>query len=88
MNTPTPAPTIEEFKAETIKRLEPMVESLRKKRNLKPVTEYMETEEAKRTLKNAYEDNVARYNSGEISREIFMGDAVSSVAYCLYMMYE
>lgn len=64
-----------------------MVESLRQKRNLMPVIEYMETEEAKRTLKNAYEDNVARYNSDEISRDIFMGDAVSSVAYCLSLMY-
>ena len=80
-------PTIEEFKIETIKRLEPMVENLRKARNLMPVAEYMGTEEAKRTLKNAYKDNVARYNSGEISREIFMGDSVSSVAYCLSLMY-
>lgn len=87
MNTNTPAPTIEEFKAETIKRLEPMVESLRKKRNLPPVAEYMETEEAKGTLKEAYEEAVRKYNSGELSREIFMGDAVSSVAYCLSMMY-
>ena len=87
MKTHTPAPTIEEFKAETIRRLEPMVESLRKKRNLPPVTEYMETEEAKVTLKEAYEEAVRKYNSGELSREIFMGDAVSSVAYCLSMMY-
>lgn len=32
MNTNTPAPTIKEFKAGTIRRLEPMVESLRKKK--------------------------------------------------------
>ncbi len=87
MNTRTPAPTIEEFKRETIKQLEPMVETLRKARNLMPVAEYMETEEAQEALKEAYEEAVRKYNSGEISREIFMDDAVSSVAYCLSLMY-
>lgn len=80
-------PTIEEFKRETIRQLEPMVENLRKARNLMPVAEYMETKEAQEALDEAYEDAVRKYNNGEISREIFMGDAVSSLAYCLSMMY-
>lgn len=80
-------PTIEEFKSETIKRLEPMVENMRKARNLMPVAEYMETKEAQEALGEAYKEAVREYNNGEISREIFMGDAVSSLAYCLSMMY-
>lgn len=87
-NTNTPAPTIEEFKAETIKQLEPMIESMRKARHSITAAEFIETKDGQDALRDAYKSAVAEYNRGELSREIFMGDAANGLAYCLYMLYE
>lgn len=88
MNTNTPAPTIEEFRNEAIKKLEPMIESMRKAENLMTAAEFIETKDGQDALRDAYKSAVAEYNRGELSREIFLGDAASGLAYCLYMLYE
>lgn len=88
MNTRTPAPTIEEFKREAIKKLEPMIESVRKAENLMTAAEFIETEDGQDALRDAYETAVDKYNNGTLTREIFMGDTANGLAYCLYMMYE
>lgn len=81
-------PTIEEFKTAAIKKLEPMIESMRKAENLMTAAEFIETQDGQDALRDAYKSAVAEYNRGELSREIFMGDAASGLAYCLYMLYE
>lgn len=83
------APTYEEFKAETIKRLEPMIAGTRKHyENSLTAEEYVNSKDGMFTVKAAYDDNITEFNNGKLSRSIFLGDAVSSVVHCLYMMYE
>lgn len=83
------APTYEEFKTETIKRLEPMIAETRKHyENSLTAEEYVNSEEGTFTVRAAYYNNKAEFDRGEFSRSIFLGDAVSSTAYCLHMLYE
>lgn len=49
--------------------------------------EYLKSEEAVQEIRNAYNNNKAQYENGEITRDVFMVGSASSVAYCLYMMY-
>lgn len=80
-------PTIEEFKAEAIKRLEPMIEPMRRKCNGMSAAEFIETEGGQIGLNELYKINVEKYNEGRLSVEEFRGDAVSDLAWCLYMIY-
>lgn len=80
-------PTIEEFKAEAIKQLEPMIEPMRRKCSGMSATEFIETEGGQIALNELYKSAVHKYNNGELSREVFMGDTVSDLAWCLYMIY-
>lgn len=80
-------PTIEEFKAEAIKKLEPMIESMRRKSNGMSAAEFIETEGGQIALNEFYKINVAKYNEGGLSVDVLWGDAVSNIAWCLYMIY-
>lgn len=80
-------PTIEEFKAEAIKKLEPMIEPMRRKCSGMSAAEFIETEDGQLALNDAYKSDISDYNEGRLSVEVFWGDAVSSLAWCLYMMY-
>lgn len=80
-------PTIEEFKAEAIKRLEPMIEPMRRKSSGMSAAEFIETEGGQIALNEFYKINVEKYNEGRLSVEEFRGDAVSDLAWCLYMIY-
>ncbi len=82
-------PTYEEFKAEAIKQLAPMIEGTRKHyKNSLTAEEYVNSKEGTFAVHDAYRSAVTKFNSGRINRSIFLGDTVSGVAYCLYMMYE
>lgn len=48
---------------------------------------YLDGDEAQGEIRNAYDQNVKQFEAGEITREVFMVGGVSSVGYCLYMMY-
>ncbi|MGN1136939.1 MAG: hypothetical protein ACI4SF_12040 [Oscillospiraceae bacterium] len=80
-------PTIEEFKAEAIKQLEPMLEPMRRKCSGMSAEEFIETEDGQIALNEFYKINVAKYNEGKLSAEVFRSDAVSDLAWCLYMIY-
>lgn len=80
-------PTIEEFKAEAIKKLEPMIESMRRKSNGMSAAEFIETEGGQIALNELYKINAAKYNEGRLSVDEFRGDAVCDLACFLYMIY-
>lgn len=50
------------------------------------VDRYLATEEAQSELKR-YSGYLARFNAGEITRNVFMVGGVSSVANCLILLY-
>lgn len=51
------------------------------------VKEYFKGDEATKEIKDAYRNNAKRFDDGELSSEVFLGDAASSVAYCLLLMF-
>lgn len=52
------------------------------------MSEYLETDEAKETIEGRYEEDILKYEDGEISWEQLTIGAVGSVAYCLHLMCE
>lgn len=82
------APTFEEFRDAIEERLVPMISSLRKTEDIMTAHEYIESEEGDSVVREHYELNLRRFNSGKLSRSIFMGDGVSGAAICLSMMYK
>lgn len=53
----------------------------------KEVDEYINGEEAQEEITGRYSEAKEKYERGEITRTVFMVGCVSSVAYCLEMMY-
>ena len=76
------APTFEEFETAVEACLVPLI------RNGSTAREYIRSEEGCSTVKERYDICLQKFNNGEITRHIFLGDSAFSVAWCLYMMYE
>ena len=78
-----PAPTFEEYK-ELVKQ---HLKSLLFRLSDRELTEYIESEDSIFEIKNSYNTAVEKYKTGEITYRVFTVGCVSSVTYCLYMMY-
>lgn len=52
------------------------------------MSDYLDTDEAKETIRNRYEDEIEDYKAGRISWEQLTIGAVDSLAYCLNLMCE
>lgn len=88
MNTNNTAPTLEEFKEAVFKRFAPLAERTRAARHGDPTAaEFMETEDAESAIKDNYEMCLDEFNSGEITRNVFLTGAAASTADCLSMLY-
>ncbi len=48
---------------------------------------FFESADTQNEIAERYKSNLKRQEQGLLKREIFLGDAASSVAYCLYMLY-
>lgn len=88
MNMNNNAPTFEEFKEAVLKRFAPLAEETREARHGGPTAaEFMETEDAESAIKDNYEMCLDEFNSGEITRNVFLTGAAASTADCLSMLY-
>ena len=79
----TKTPTLEEFTTavkESFRNLNPQLSD-------KDVDDYISGDEAKEEIESRYATDSKRFESGEITYQVFMVGCVSSVAYCLHMMY-
>ena len=89
MNNPNEnAPTYEEFKELIAERLAPMIEAVRRTDSNNPTArEYVFSEEGDGVVREHFDMDLEKFNKGQITREIFLGDCVSSAVMCLSLMY-
>ena len=88
MDTNNNAPTLEEFKEAVFERFAPLAERTRTACHGGPTAaEFMKTEDAESAIKDNYEMCLDEFNSGEITRNVFLTGAAASTADCLSMLY-